>query len=59
MYKMMYKIEDDAGPAQSRYNGKLLAKFARIFEQGSHGEQEGAFSPVRERSGGALRIPKG
>jgi hypothetical protein len=55
----MYKIEDDAGPAQSRYNGKLLAKFARIFEQGSHGEQEGAFSPVRERSGGALRIPKG
>ena len=28
MYKMMYKIEDDAGPARSHYNGKLLSKFS-------------------------------
>ena len=56
----MYKIEDDAGPAQSRYNGKLLSKFARIFERNSHGEgRKGPFSLVRERSGGALGIPKG
>ena len=27
---MMYKIENDAGPARSRYNGKLLSQFARV-----------------------------
>ena len=27
---LMYKIENDAGPARTRYNGELLSQFARV-----------------------------
>ena len=43
MYKMMYKIEDDAGPARSRYNGNLLAKFSFRSSATRTGNRSGAF----------------